>query len=115
MRVLAISHDAAEVIKVIVTSSQISEQGGIRLWVDSIDESSAQLELALTDSPEPGDALIEEEGAHVFVEQNAAKFLENKVLDAKVEGEGVSFAIVEQTADPAQNGRPEDVDPGTLA
>lgn len=112
---LAISHDAAEVIKVIVTSSQMSGQGGIRLWLDSVDDASATLELALADTPEPGDALIEEKGANVFVEQNAARFLDDKLLDARVEGEGVSFAIVDQHADPTQNGRPEGLDPDTLA
>lgn len=115
MRVLAISHEAAEVIKVIVTSSQVSERGGIRLWVDSVDDSTAQLELALADSPEPGDALIQEEGANVFVEENAAKFLEDKLLDARVEGEGVAFAILDQAPDPSNNGRPSDIDPDSLA
>lgn len=115
MRVLAISHEAAEVIKVIVTSSQVSEQGGIRVWVDSVDDTTAQLELGLADRPEPGDALIQEEGAKVFVDENAARFLDDKLLDARVEGEGVAFAILDQKPDPSSNGRPGDIDPGNLA
>lgn len=111
---LTISHGAAEVIKVLVASSELSEAGGIRLSVEAIDQQNAKLELSLADSPEPGDALIEEEGAHVFVEQNATTILDDKVLDATVEGDAVAFSIADRAPDWSQNGRPKNVDPGSL-
>jgi iron-sulfur cluster assembly protein len=109
MRVLAISHGAAEAIKQIVTSSQLTE-GGVRLSVESIDDQGARLDLSLADSPEPGDSLVEEEGANVFVEQNAAMFLDDKVLDATMEGDRVSFSITERHQDWSHDGQPENFD-----
>jgi iron-sulfur cluster assembly protein len=106
---LAITHGAADAIKQIVTSSQIVEEGGIRISVEPVDNGSARLELSIAESPEPGDALVEEEGANVFVEQNAAMFLDDKVLDATIEGDRVSFLFVER--DWSQNGQPKSFDP----
>ncbi|MGH2805833.1 MAG: HesB/YadR/YfhF-family protein [Actinomycetota bacterium] len=112
---LTISPGAAEVIKQIVTSSQVTEEGGIRLSVEPIDDQSAKLDLTIAGSPEPGDSLVEQEGAKVFVDENAARLLDDKVLDAALEGDKVSFAIVEQQQDWSQDGQPEGVDPRTIS
>jgi iron-sulfur cluster assembly protein len=111
--VLAISTGAAEAIKLIVSSSEVSEDGGIRISAEPIDQRQAKIELAVAASPESDDAVVEREGANVFVEQNAAMVLEDKTLDASIEGDSVSFTIVEQN-DWSQNGRPEDVDPRNI-
>lgn len=108
---LVISHDAAEVIKQIVMSSPVGEDGGIRLSVESIEGRSARLDLEVALGPEPGDSLVEEEGAKVFVEQNAALLLEDKVLNATLEQDNVSFSIVERQQDWSQNGQPKSFDP----
>lgn len=108
--VLAVSHGAAEVIKQVVASAQIPGDGGVRISGQPIDEQSVKLDLSLAPSPEPGDAVVEQEGANVFVEESLAPLLEDKVLDAEVEGEGVSFAIVSQQQDRSSNGQPDDYD-----
>jgi iron-sulfur cluster assembly protein len=115
MRVLAISRGAAQVVKEIVTSSDVGEEGGIRLSVESIDDRSARLDLTVADSPEPGDTLIEEEGAKIFLERDAAGFLDDKVLDASVEADGVAFSIVEQQQDWSKDGQPESYDPRRIS
>jgi hypothetical protein len=65
------------------------DEGGIGISVEPVDNLSARLELSIAEGPEPGDALVEEGGANVFVEQNAAISLENKLLDATIEGNKV--------------------------
>ena len=41
-----------------------------------------------TEAPEPGDAVVEENGARVFLEETAAVTLDEKVLDALVHDDG---------------------------
>lgn len=111
---LSVSRTAADAIKLIVSASPIPAEGGIRLAAEPIDEHATKLELSLVETPEPGDAIVEEEGAKVFVEQNTAVLLDGKVLDATVEQDGVSFSISDQQ-DWSQNGRPKNVDPGSIS
>jgi iron-sulfur cluster assembly protein len=109
--VLAISQGAAEVIKQLVSSGQVPEEGGIRVSAASIDDQSMKLDLSLALSPEPGDAIVEEEGANVFVEQRVVPFLDDKTLDVSVEADRVIFSIVEQGQDWSGNGQPKEFDP----
>lgn len=111
---LSISPTAAEAIGVIASSGNIPEGGGIRISAEFADAGQARLDLTLADSPDPGDAVVQEEGANVFLEQRAADFLKDKVLDASVEGDRVSFAIVDRQEDWSQNGHKKDVDPKNI-
>jgi iron-sulfur cluster assembly protein len=46
-----------------------------------------------------GDAVVEEDGAHVFLEPAAAVVLDGKSLDAQVNEQGqVAFSVSEQAA-----------------
>lgn len=110
----AISLSAAEAIRLIVSSSDIPEVGGIRISAEPVDEHEATLDLSLAEAPAIGDAVVEEEGAKVFLEQSAAPFLDDKILDANVEGERVSFSIVEQRQDWSQDGQPKSFDPRSI-
>lgn len=56
-------------IRQIVSSAQIPSEGGIRISAEPIDTESMRLDLSLAMSPELGDAIVEVEGANVFVEQ----------------------------------------------
>lgn len=93
---LTITNGAAEAIKQIVTTSKVGDDGGIRLSVQPLDGDRAKLELAIAPSPTPGDSHIEEAGANVFVDEKAAPFLQDKLLDATIESDGPSFSILEQ-------------------
>ena len=107
---LAISHGAAEAIKQIVDLSQVGGEGGLRISAEPVDDQSLRLDLTITDDPQPGDSRVEGEGATVFLEHNAAIVLDDKVLDASLEGDKVSFQISEQLQDPSQDGH-GDIDP----
>ena len=48
----------------------------------------------VTEAPQPGDQVLEEDGARVFLEETAAETLDDKVLDAQVDDNGgVQFTI----------------------
>lgn len=112
---LSISPTAAEAIGLIASTANIPEGGGIRISAEFADPQQARLDLSLAESPELGDAVVQEQGANVFVEKRAAAFLENKLLDASVEEDRVSFAIVDRQEDWSQNGHKKDVDPKNIA
>lgn len=92
---LAITNAAADAIKAIVASSEdIPDEGGLRIAATPADDGAgATLALALADEPAAGDQVVDEDGAHVFLEPQAAVALDQAVLDAEVQGESVSFAI----------------------
>jgi iron-sulfur cluster assembly protein len=99
--VLVLTHDAAAVIRSIVESTDISDEGGLRITARAITETEAALELAVAEEPEVTDQVVEQEGAQVFLEPGVAEALSDKVLDASVEEEGVTFRIEDQTSGPS--------------
>jgi len=99
--VLVLTHDAAAVIRSIVESAEISDEGGLRITAHAITETEAALELAVAGEPEATDQVVEQEGAQVFLEPGVAEALSGKVLDASVAEEGVTFRIEDQTGGPS--------------
>ena len=97
--VLTLTENASTVVKTIVDQSveQSTDQGtaGLRISQDAPD--SPALHVIATEAPQPGDQVLEEDGARVFLEETAAATLDDKVLDAQVdEGGGVQFSIAAQ-------------------
>ncbi len=90
---LTLTENASSVVKTIVDQSGGNqEQGGLRISQDAVD--SPALHVIATEAPLPGDQVVEEHGARVFLEETAAETLDDKVLDAQVdESGGVQFAI----------------------
>jgi iron-sulfur cluster assembly protein len=93
--VLAITEDAAAAIYSIVASSGLPEGAGLRITQELNTETEGaartDLRLSLVESAEEGDEVLE--GTQIFLEPEAADFLDNKLLDADVEGEEVSFSL----------------------
>ena len=55
---------------------------------------SAVVPLSAATAAEPGDQVLEQDGATVYLDENAATMLDDKVLDAAVdETGGVQFSI----------------------
>ncbi|MGH2698691.1 MAG: iron-sulfur cluster biosynthesis family protein [Actinomycetota bacterium] len=92
---LTITTDAATAIKGIVDTAEV-EGGGLRIYAEPQNDNQASLEIALAPEPGPGDKVLDAEGAPVYLEQNAADFLDDKQLDADVEGEQIRFSVTEQ-------------------
>jgi iron-sulfur cluster assembly protein len=55
----------------------------------------ANLQVSVVPLPAEDDEVIEEQGARVFLEPEAAALLDDKVLDATVEQNQVAFTIAD--------------------
>ena len=89
---LTLTENASTVVKTIVDQSSSADQAGLRISQDAVD--SPALHVIATERPLPGDQVLEEDGARVFLEETAAETLEDKVLDAQVDDNGgVQFTL----------------------
>jgi iron-sulfur cluster assembly protein len=93
---LTITSNAAEAIRAILQSTDVPDEGGIRISIARQNGSQASLELALSPAPMEGDDVLELNGAHVFLDEMASVALDDKALDAEMEGGEISFGIVER-------------------
>ncbi|HEX2435623.1 MAG TPA: hypothetical protein VHI76_03130 [Solirubrobacterales bacterium] len=98
---LALTPTAADVVESIVSQQELPDTAGLRITSQEGDaasdgaESQRDLRLSVVEQPEAGDSLVE--GSHVYVEPGeTAELLEDKVLDAEVEGNEVRFSIAQQ-------------------
>lgn len=94
---LTLTENASTVVKSIVEQSDDIQDGGLRISQDAVD--SPALHVIPAEAPHPGDQVLEDGGAKVFLEETAADTLDDKVLDAQVdENGGVQFMIGVQDA-----------------
>ena len=97
---LLLTHDAATIIRAIVDQSDAPGDAGLRIAAREVDGDEATLELSVAGQPEALDEVVEQEGAHVFLEPVAAEALSDKVLDASVDDGGVQFTLTPQPGGP---------------
>jgi len=101
--VLTLTENATLVIKSITGQDDVPGGAGVRISQDN--PASQALAITTTESPQPGDQVVEENGARVFLEETAAQTLDDKVLDAAVdESGGVEFLLVPQPGAGRENG-----------
>ena len=94
---LALTDSAVEAVKNMVSSSdEGSETSGLRMTAERAG-TQASFQLSVVLLPAEDDEVIEEDGARVFLEPEAASLLDDKVLDASVEQYQVAFTIADQT------------------
>jgi Fe-S cluster assembly iron-binding protein IscA len=93
---LALTDNAVQAVKDIVSSSdELTETGGLRLVAER-GGTETNLQLSIVPLPAEDDEVIEEQGARVFLEPEAASLLDDKILDASVEQNQIAFAIADQ-------------------
>ena len=92
---LTLTETASTVVKGIIDRDPSVADGGLRIATTPGAESD--LRVNVVTEPEPGDALIETDGARVFVSDAASAVLDDKTLDAALgENGSVTFALVPQ-------------------
>jgi iron-sulfur cluster assembly protein len=92
---LALTDNAVQAVRDIVSASeQVPETGGLRLVAERAG-TQANFQLSVVSLPAEDDEVIEEQGARVFLEPEAASLLEDMVLDASVEHNRVAFTIAD--------------------
>jgi iron-sulfur cluster assembly protein len=98
--VLTLTPTAAEVVRHLVEDSPAPDSGGLRIAAGEMTDEGVPLELSLVVEPEDADKRIEQEGATVYLDPNAADLLDDKLLDAQVAEDRVTFVLREDDAGP---------------
>lgn len=96
---LVISPTASAAISALLESPRAPEGAGVRLAHSEAanDSGAPAIALAIVPGPEPQDAVLESaDGADVFVEPTTAEVLDDKILDADVSEQQVTFLLREQ-------------------
>jgi iron-sulfur cluster assembly protein len=96
--VLILTANAADTVRQLMASARASAEphAGVRVSAGQAGPADTSVDIKLVDEPDTTDQTIEAAGARVFVDEGAAEFLDDKVLDAAVEATGVRFTILAQ-------------------
>jgi Fe-S cluster assembly iron-binding protein IscA len=97
--VLAISPAASEAIKGLVAASDLPPDAGVR--ISSHPQGPGAFELSLVPEAGEADAVVQEQGATVFLDDEVVPLLDDKTLDAQIHGGEVAFTVVEGGGDAA--------------
>ena len=90
---LTMTDSAATEIRNLVAQPEVPDDGGVRIASNG----DGALTLALAAAPADGDAVVEEGGARVFLEEEAGKLLDDKQLDCGVDAQGqVQFTLTQR-------------------
>src|SRR6266567_1756374 len=86
---LVLTEAAAEVVKSVTSTPQAPDGAGLRI-ASAIPEprDPSALQLTAAAAPREDDQVVEAAGARVFLEPQAAAYLEDKVLDAQFDEQG---------------------------
>ena len=90
---LTLTENASTIVKTIVDQSAPPGDGaGLRFSQEGANQGA--LTVAPTETAQPGDAVVEQDGARVYLDGAAAVALGDQVLDASVDQSGaVQFSI----------------------
>lgn len=89
---LTLTEQATTAVKTITAQFPDVADGGVRIQGSGAPESEFQ--LTVVPGPEPADAVVETDGARVYLDLEAALVLDDRVLDAQPDGQGgVQFAV----------------------
>ncbi|HEX7537800.1 MAG TPA: hypothetical protein VF391_12455 [Dermatophilaceae bacterium] len=97
---LTLTEHAQTAVRTLTQDPDAPESAGLR-----ITPGNEGLELMLVAEPVAGDALIDDGGARVFVEPQAAQLLEEQTLDAQLEDGKVNFFLAAPDAPASPDAR----------
>ena len=92
---LTLTDTATNIVRNIAQQSPEPDTAGLRITSDG----SAEAPFAVTaaDAAQPGDQVVSQAGANVYLDEPTADLLDDKVLDARVDAEGrIEFALGQQ-------------------
>ncbi|MEA2245911.1 MAG: iron-sulfur cluster assembly protein [Solirubrobacteraceae bacterium] len=112
---LTLTPTAAEVVRRLVDQSPAPDSGGLRISAGDETSDGVPLELSLVGEPDDLDETIEQGGATVYLDPNAADLLDDKLLDAQVAEDHITFVLREDDGrdpaahEPGRNGHGPDL------
>jgi Fe-S cluster assembly iron-binding protein IscA len=101
---LTLTPTAADAVRALVTNLEVDDSsGGLRISSGEAAAQDESLTLAVVNGPEPMDDAIAERGANVFLEPAISQTLDDKVLDATMDGNQVRFMLFDRRTPDASN------------
>jgi Fe-S cluster assembly iron-binding protein IscA len=100
---LTLTDSAKDAVREMVAAEDAPEGSGLRIAAEEGTDGDAALSLEIAAAPAEGDAVVDEDGARIFLEPTAASLLEDMVLDVEPHGDHVHFTLDAQTS-PGANG-----------
>ncbi|MET8123011.1 adhesin [Micromonospora sp. NPDC005189] len=91
---LTMTDNAVLVIRDLANQQDVAEDGGVRIAADA---EAGSLTVELVPEPVQGDRVVDNQGARIFLDENAAELLGDASVDATVDDEGIiQFGFTEQ-------------------
>jgi Fe-S cluster assembly iron-binding protein IscA len=91
---LTMTDNAVMVIRDLAAQQDVGEDGGLRIAADT---GAGSLSIELVPQPAQGDQVVDNEGARIFLDADAAELLNETSVDATVDDEGiVQFGFTEK-------------------
>jgi Fe-S cluster assembly iron-binding protein IscA len=91
---LTMTDNAMMVIRDLAVQEDVGEDGGLRIAADT---DAGSLSIELVPQPAQGDQVVDNEGARIFLDADAAELLNETSVDATVDDEGiVQFGFTEK-------------------
>ena len=89
---LTLTENASTIVRDITAQPGMSETAGLRITTELGDQSAFAISAA--EQPQADDQVVEQAGATIYLDQDSAQLLDDKILDAAVDNEGkVEFAL----------------------
>jgi len=93
--VLSLTTRATEAVGSVLAAPGLPAGVGVRITARSVARFRQNKLEATLEEAAPGDHVLEEEGARVFVEEGASKYVADKLLDAQIDDERVRLTITD--------------------
>lgn len=97
---LVLTPIAVEVVSAVTSASDVPDAAGVRIAAVDVSSDGMSLAVGLVDCPFDGDQVLAQKGARVYLDQTAARYLDDKMLTAVMDAEGrPSFRLVDPGLD----------------
>ncbi|MCW3815516.1 adhesin [Micromonospora sp. DR5-3] len=83
---LTMTDNAVLVIRDLAEQQDVAEGGGLRIAADT---DAGSLSIELVPQPTQGDQVVDNQGARIFLDADAAQLLNDTSVDAVVDEEGI--------------------------
>lgn len=94
---LTITQNAADAMETIFSAApEVPDTAGMRITHDVGEDGRPAFRLAVVERPEASDQVVDAENVSVYLESATSPLLDDKILDARVEGDKIGFTLDEQ-------------------
>ncbi|WP_327042796.1 adhesin [Micromonospora ureilytica] len=91
---LTMTDNAVLVIRDLANQQDVAQDGGVRIAADT---NAGSLTVELVPEPAQGDRVVDNQGARIFLDEDAAELLGDASVDATVDDEGIiQFGFTEK-------------------